>query len=157
MSVNGKYNPYHRPTPYEVLELKQGPGATAKEIGKAVNDQKKKAKRIKDTIERAKRLEELDSAKDRLLRPDDRVLFDFFILGDQVFAEICRGFGRRITGDTLNTDKVVGHLYPSQKYDDLVPEVLDKVPGELKLVESPEFYTALEAERVRLPLTEIDL
>jgi hypothetical protein len=154
--LNGKYNPYQSPTPYEVLGLKQGVAATAREIGKAISDQQKKARRIKDLKERAERLKEIDEAKARLLRPDDRVQIDFFILGNRIFADLCCSFGRKLIDGELNTSKIIGPLYPASKYDNLIPEPLEKLSGEFHLVDSPEFYDD-PADRGRLPLAQVDL
>jgi len=156
MELNGKFNPYRRPTPYDILGLKDGTAATLRDIGRACNDQRKKARTIPDTAERAKRMKELDEAKAQLLRPEDRVLLDFFILGGQVFVELCCRYGQKFPADEkLPVDEVLGPLYPPRRYDDLLPEAPEKLVGELRPLDL-EFFDE-PRDPARLALTAIDL
>src|SRR5207247_2176437 len=125
MTLNGKYNPYEQPTAYEVLGLKEGPKATLEDIARAYNEHKRKARLIKDTKERAARLVELDRARDRLLRPDDRVLLDFFLLSDDLFADLCCRYAQQLSEVDLPVAEVIAALHGGWPYDDLVPEKLD--------------------------------
>jgi hypothetical protein len=156
MSANGKYNPYVYPTPYDVLGLKKGLKATAAEIGRSYNDAIRKARRLRDLKERTKRIKELDGAKAQLLKPEDRVLMDFFLLGNDVFVDLCQSYAQKLAGAELPVAKIIGPLYPKRRYDDLVPEALDKVVSEFPLIETPDFHDE-PRDLPRLQVAWIDL
>lgn len=156
MASDGSLNPYRRPSPYEVLEVKKGPQASANDIGAAYNRARNEARRIKDTKQRAKRMQELEAAKEQLLRPDDRVLFDFFILGGEVFGDLCQSLGEKLADGELWTQKVTGALRATRGFDDLIPEHPQKAAGAFPLLEPLEFFDE-PTDPVRLPIAAIDL
>jgi hypothetical protein len=156
MSVNRKLDPYRRPTPYEILGLKDGLSATAREIGKAYNDERRKAISIKDTAQRAQRLAELDQARDEVLRPDDKVLLDFFALSNTLFVDLCLHYSNTLTREPLpQTSDLLGGLRHERSYDDLVPADLNSFAQPFELTETPKFYQE-PSETARLPLTELE-
>lgn len=157
MAARENYNPYRRPTAYEVLGIENSLYATAREIGgKAYNNQKKKARLIRDTKERARRMRELEEAKNQLLRPEDRILLDFFLLGDRLFEELCDSHGRKLAEKELPTSELLGSLHASRRNDDLVPEAPEKAAGTFQLVDDPVFFTEPHA-LPRLPLIAVEL
>jgi hypothetical protein len=157
MPASDKYDPYRKPTPYDVLGLKEGLAVNAKDIGKAYNDEKKKARLIKDTAERAQRTAALDRARDELLRPDDRVLLDFFSLSSRLFADLCLHCSGKLAGDLPpQTADLLGGLRSERAYDDLAPADLQSLEQPFQLTEAPDFH--LEPHDLeRLPLTDIEL
>lgn len=156
MAVSDKYDPYRHPTPYDVLEIREGLRADAKEIGKAYNRQRQEARRIKDISERAQRMKDLDRARDELLRPDDRVLLDFFGLSDKLFPELCLQFGRRLASEKpLRTAEFLGGLSADRPYDDLVPADLGALEKPCGVPDQPTFYPEPRDEQ-RLPLMDLD-
>ncbi|MGF1581463.1 MAG: hypothetical protein ACFCD0_19225 [Gemmataceae bacterium] len=156
MSFPGKHNPYQRPNSYDILGLNKGLAATAQDIGKAYNNQKREARRIKDTQERAKRMQDLDEAKAELLRPDDRVLLDFFLLGNQVFTDLCAYYAERIApSDESITAELLGAQGHNKKFDDLVPSPLRQIFGTIQPVTNLGFYEEPE-EQKPLPILELD-
>lgn len=156
MSVSDKYDPYRHPTPYDVLGLKEGLRADAKAIGKAYNKERKEAARINETAERAQRMKDLDRARDELLRPDDRVLLDFFGLSDKLFPDLCLGYTRKLAGDQPpRTAELLGGLRAERPYDDLVPGDLGALEQPFALTDGPTSYPEPRAEE-RLPLLEME-
>jgi hypothetical protein len=150
------YDPYQTPTPYDVLGVKKGVRATAKEIGKAYNKSLRKARHLKDSEQRAAKMAELEWAKERLQRPEDRVLVDFFILADDLFADLCVSCGDRLAAAPLPTQEAIGPLLSSQKYDDLVPRPLKQFLGEFQLVDDLAWFDDDDAENPQLPLCVVD-
>src|SRR4051812_25663617 len=110
MKVHAIYDPYLSPSPYEILGIRAGLKATARDIGAAWTQRKNEARKIKDTNERAQRIKDLDNAKARLLKPDDRVLLDFFLLGEEIFKDLCVGFGDKLTPGAIDTQEVLGQM-----------------------------------------------
>ena len=55
MANNTIHDPFHRPTPYEILGVKKGVKATAKEIGKAYNKEKRGSEEEKGEEEKGRR------------------------------------------------------------------------------------------------------
>ena len=148
------YDPYRTPTPYDILGVKGGIRATAKEIGKAYNKAKKKARLIKDSKERAARMEQLDWAKEQLLRADSRVMIDFFLLSDDLFVDLAVDFGRKLAEAPIPTKEAIGPLMPDRPYDDLVPRPLEQLLEEFRLPPALEWYDFDEPKERRLPLHE---
>lgn len=158
MSVNDQYDPYRKPSPYDVLGLSQGLEANAKDIGKAYNDEKLKASRnIKDTGERARRIADLDKAKKQLLKPDDRVLLDFFGLSGHIFVELCEHVALRLAAaPPTPTSDLLGISRTERPFDDLLPADLATLEEAFATTEAPEFFLdPVVAER--LGLAEISL
>lgn len=151
-------DPFQRPTPYEILGMTNSAGlkSSGREIGRAHGKAKRAARRIKDTSEKAKRNEEIDQARDLLIRPDDRVLVDFFLLGENVVGDICLSVGRRLEKTPLPTKEVMGSLYPKKRYDDLVPDNLQRFETPLKELSIPEVQESLGAHE-RIPLISVEL
>lgn len=155
MESDPKYNPYHRPTPYDVLGLADGPAAPAREIGRVYNEQLRKARTIRDTGERSRRMDELKSARDRLLRPDDRVLLDFFLLGGDLFAALCTRYADKILNTvTVSAAEVLGKLYRVRCHDDLLPNPPESLAEEILPVEPDYFEELREATRLSLATLE---
>ncbi len=153
-----KYNPFARPNAYDVLGItKKALHATSKDISKGYNKEKKAARRIKDTKERAKRLEELDAAKERLQRPEDRVMIDFFQLGDDIFAELCVNFGARLASQNLPTDKIIGPLLPKNRYDNLIPSPLEQLLTEFAPVEGLLWSNRASDDESTLQLCDVEI
>lgn len=157
MASTMNYDPFQHPTSYEILGVKKGIKATAKEIGKAYNKEKRAVRRISNVKERAARLEALDRAKDQLQRPEDRVLVDFFVLGEDLFGNLATDFSQKLATVELPTDKIIGPLMPKQSYDSLVPKSLKHFLSEFQLVEDPEWHDDIDSEQSRLPIAEFDL
>lgn len=151
-------NPFKTPTPYDVLgmDIATGLMASAREIGRAHSKEMKKARKLRDTKDKARRNEELDGVRDLLVRPDDRVLVDFFLLSDRVIGDICLTLGRKMTAGALPVEPVLGSLNSDRRYDDLIPEKPARFEAPLSDVELPEFRSSLAANQ-RVPLTEIKL
>jgi hypothetical protein len=145
MTLNSQYNPYERPSPYEVLGLREGRGTSVEDVGRAYNEQKRKARLIKDTKERAARQAELDRARDRLLRPDDRVLVDFFALGDDLLPELCCRYAEQMRHEGLPAAELIAGLHEGRPHDDLVPEDPDEAAGELPPLGAPAFHNHPDA------------
>jgi hypothetical protein len=148
-------DPYQPPTPYDVLGIRNGLRASARDIGKAYNDAKKKARHIKDTKERAARMEELERAKEQLQRPDDRVLVDFFLLGDDVFGDLCIQWAQELGAREIATGQLLGPLLPKQPYDDLLPRPLEQFVSDYRWLDDLKFHDEPEAAPPRVPLVEI--
>ncbi|OHB83161.1 MAG: hypothetical protein A2V98_05750 [Planctomycetes bacterium RBG_16_64_12] len=153
----GNYDPYSRPTPYEILGVPSGLCATAREIGRAYNKEKRKARHIADLKERAARMEKLDRAKEQLQRPENRVLVDFFLLGNDLFADLCMRFGQKLTGAEPPTQKALGALLSEHRHDDLVPRPLEQFLGEFRPVEDWEWYDDADQEQPTLRLQHGDV
>jgi hypothetical protein len=151
MKPSKQYDPYVSPTPYEVLGIEKCLKATTREIGAAYNKLKNEARKIKDTNERAQRIKDLDDARGQLLKPDDRVLLDFFLLSEDIFKDLCVGFGDALTPGTLDTGEVLGQLSAPRRPDDLMPP-LDELTAPLDAVESLELFEEYSAPPVRLSL-----
>lgn len=156
MSDTNGFDPFERPTPYEVLGVKKGIRATAKDIGKAYNKQKREARRLSDVKERAARMEALDRAKEQLQRPENRVLVDFFHLGNDVFADLSCDLGKRLGEVQLPTEKVVGPLLPKVRYDNLMPSTFDPFLGEFELEQEPRWHAEMDDDESQLALINMD-
>ena len=154
---NSHIDPYQTPTPYDVLDIKKGIRATAKEIGKAYNKAQRRAKHIKNSEERAERMQQLDWAKEQLQRPENRVLADFFLLSDDLFADLCVSCGERLAETPLPTDEAIGPLLSASKYDDLVPRPLEAFLGEFHLLTDLEWFDEDRPDEGRLSLFSVDL
>ena len=122
------FTPFDEQTPYEVIGMNvdEGVAATAREIGHAAKKVKRKAQRLKDTKERARRMEAIDAQKDCLIRPDDRVMVDFFLIGRNVLGDVCNRIGDQIRKEDVPTQELIGAFYPHRKYDELIPRSLDQ-------------------------------
>ena len=150
MESDPKFNPYHRPTSYDVLGLADGPATPTREIGRVYNDQLRKSRTIRDTGERSRRMDELKFARDRLLRPDDRVLLDFFLLGSDLFAALCTRYAREVSATPVAATEVLCDLYPIRRHDDLVPISPESLAEEFLRIKH-EFFEE-PSETARLPL-----
>jgi hypothetical protein len=151
--------PFDGKTPYDVLgmEVEEGVRAAARQIGKVANKTQRKAKRIKDTKERAKAIEDIEEAKDRLIRPDDRVMVDFFLVSRDVVGDVCKRFGEELVRGTVDTESIIGSYSPRQKYDDLVPAPLVQFQGEFDDTSVGNSYDAPRDDReAPLPLVPND-
>lgn len=151
-----EYDPFHRPSPYDVLELKQGTKASAKEIGRAYNNLKKKARRIKDLKERAARMEALDRAKEQLQRPENRVLFDFFMLGGDLFTDLCDSLGARLAKKDLPTERALRGLLQVGQYDDLLPRPLDQFQKDFDIEQEVQWFSKPYDEEESLTILSMD-
>ena len=158
-NFTGSHDPYCSPSAYDVLGIaaESTTSMTSREIGKAYNEQIKKAKRIPDTTERARRIDDLNAARDLLVRPEDRVLIDFFCLGSRMFADICQGYGRRWLARPISTAEILGSVTPAEKFDDLLSDVLsESALRELVELPPPELYEDPHAEQERWPLVHVE-
>ncbi len=151
MKPTQKYDPYLSPSPYDVLGLRSGLKATTREIGAAYNKLKNEARKIKDTNERASRIKNLDDARSQLLKPDDRVLLDFFLLSEDIFKDLCVGYGDTLTPGTLDTGEVLGQLSAPRRPDDLMPP-LDDLTAPQDAIEPLDLNEEYSAQPARLPL-----
>lgn len=151
MESDAKFNPYHRPSSYDVLGLADGPATPTREIGRVYNDQLRKSRTIRDTGERSRRMEELKLARDQLLRPDDRVLLDFFMVGGDLFNALCTRYAREVSATPVAAGEVLRELFPTRRHDDLLPLTPDALTEEFLSVEVQFFEEPGEA--ARLPLT----
>lgn len=151
-----EYDPFHRPSPYDILEIKNGLKASAKEIGQAYNKLKRKARQLKDVKERAARMEALDRAKEQLQRPENRVLIDFFMLGDDLFADLCDRLGERLSRREIPTRKALGKLLSGGRFDDLLPHPLDQFTREFELIEDAQWFDEPYADDEPLEITTIE-
>ena len=154
------YDLYPTPSPYEMLGLDPDEAATTTtaEIVKAHKALVNKAKRgIKDPSERARRMDELNSARDLVLRPDDRVMIDFFALSKNPIAEICCSFAKRWTSEPLSTQEVLGAAINSV-VDDLISDALaERSATPLHALTPPKLLEEPRAKSERLPLAHVEL
>ncbi len=150
------HDPFHRPSPYDVLEIQNGLKASAKDIGRAYNKLKRKARQLKDVKERAARMEALDLAKEQLQRPENRVLIDFFLLGEDLFADLCNAFGDQLSERDPPTNKALGKLMRGGRHDDLLPHPLDQFRGEIELPDVIEWYDDADSEDGPLVIEMVD-
>ncbi len=151
-----RLDPYQEPTAYEMLNIKKGIYATSKEIGKAYNKAQGRAKHIKSSEERAERMAQLEWAKEQLQRPENRVLVDFFLLGDDLFADLCVRCGERLAATPLPTGQVLGELFSANKYDDLVPRPLKAFCREFRLLNDLEWFENEGSSDERLSICSWD-
>lgn len=83
------------------------------------------------------------------------MLVDFFLLGDDLFAELCLHYGQKLAAAELPTQKAIGPLLSKHEYDDLIPRPLDQL-GDFHMVEDLPSYDEIEGERSRLRLIEME-
>lgn len=156
MSVEAPYDPFRVPSPYEVIGVNKPLRASAKEIGKAYNKERRAARSIADLKERAARMEALDEAKEQLQRPENRVLVDFFLLGEDVFADLCVAVSGRLAEYPIPTGKVLGSILGKRRYDDLIPANSEKLLGDVPSIGEVPFVDQIKSVD-RQPLVVIEL
>lgn len=153
-------NPYYRPTLYDVIGLDpvQGVATGKAKIGDLVNRATRKARSADvSTEERHSRIAAVNTAKEILLQPGERVLLDFFILPTEVLASVCKQLAERFATGELPTQAVIGSFFPKQRFDDLIPESLDRFTHELQAIAPPKFFEEAESADGRLPLAVVEL
>lgn len=154
MAELDEFDPYQRPTPYELLGIANGVNATSRDIAKAFNQKKNEARLIKDVKERAARLGELEKTKDQLQRPEDRVLFDFFVLGSDLFVDLSTNLSGKLASGPLPCDEFVGQFTKDGEYDDLLPRPLNQFVSEFETCNEPQWYRDEDFAPARIPLTD---
>lgn len=151
-----EFDPFHSPTPYAVLEIENGLQASAKDIGRAYNTLKRKARSISDVKARAARVEALDRAKEQLQRPENRVLIDFFLLGDALFADLCRALAARLATREMPVRTALRKVIRGGRYDDLLPRPLEQFEREFELPGNVHWYEEARADDGPLELVAIE-
>src|SRR4051795_10959017 len=105
MDTSKPPDPYVKPGPYEILGIKNGARASASDVGRAFNEQTRRARSIRDTSERARKMKALQDAKAQLLKPEDRILIDFFDLGEDLFADLCTSASDKLATEPLEVEE----------------------------------------------------
>ena len=152
-------NPYKQPGLYDTVGVDSRQGVTLGErrIGLRINEEERKAKRLKSIPDKQARLDAVRIAKEILREPGARVLVDFFVIPDDVVGDVCREWAERLTRGPLPTHEVIASFFPKKRFDDLVPEDLGQFVSDVHAVPPRPIFDIDGGIEGALPLAVVEL